>query len=307
VLFDTGSGGVVLPSSACEAKACAAHRRYDRAASASAQDRQGDGSVLVDRPGVHRDTQTVQFGTGELTGVYVSDKVCVGTLCADVRMTTALNETDAPFAAYAFDGILGLGLDADPDASFVQSLVKAKTLRAPVFALFLADSGPSEVTFGGASPRRQAGQLVYFPVTGDAGYWQVDVADLTVGGAKLGVGATPAVLDSGTSQIAGPTNLVVAIVEKIDVPEDCSNLDALPKLGFVLGNKVLELSAADYVDAQDGKCSLALMPMDGPGVLVLGEPFLRKFYTVYDAKDRRVGFAPARQADSVAASLVDIS
>ena len=42
-------------------------------------------------------------------------------------------------------------------------------------------------------------------------------------------------------------------------------------------------------------------------VLVLGEPFLRKFTTVYDAAQRQVGFAPARQANRAAASLVDIS
>jgi hypothetical protein len=38
MLFDTGSGNLILPSTRCESEACKAHRRYDQSASSSARD-----------------------------------------------------------------------------------------------------------------------------------------------------------------------------------------------------------------------------------------------------------------------------
>merc|ERR1712176_1066583 len=51
---------------------------------------------------------------------------------------------------------------------------------------------------------------------------------------------------------------------------------------------------------QEAKCYPTLMPIDlpeplGPKLFILGEPLLRKYYTVYDWGARRVGFGLAFQ------------
>jgi hypothetical protein len=76
VVFDTGSGHLVLPSTMCRSETCLAHRRYKRKASLLAEDIDVDGSTV--RPGQMRDQITVSFGTGEVTGVFVRDRVCLG-------------------------------------------------------------------------------------------------------------------------------------------------------------------------------------------------------------------------------------
>lgn len=76
VVFDTGSGHLVLPSTMCRSESCLSHRRYKRKASLLAQDIDVDGSVV--KPGQMRDQITVSFGTGEVTGVFVRDRVCIG-------------------------------------------------------------------------------------------------------------------------------------------------------------------------------------------------------------------------------------
>merc|ERR1719262_1998974 len=46
VVFDTGSGHVVLPSIECKSKTCLAHRRYNMTASRSAEAINADGTLV---------------------------------------------------------------------------------------------------------------------------------------------------------------------------------------------------------------------------------------------------------------------
>lgn len=292
MLFDTGSGNLILPSTRCASAACQNHARYDMSASSSAR------SVPMEDGG----PVALKFGTGTVDGELVSDRVCVGGLCDTQEFVAATAESDQPFERYVFDGIFGLGLPEmgeGPNCSFLAGIHASKALPSTAFGLFLTDAGQSEITFGGPDSRRHVGEIAYFPVAGEDGYWDVQIRGFAVDHEALpgnGHGCR-AVLDSGTSQIAGPTALIVAIVEKIDVAKDCSNLASLPPISILVGDSVLDLGPEDYVDNANGECELALMPMDVPPpqgpLVVLGEPFLRKYYTVYDFDERRVGFATA--------------
>jgi hypothetical protein len=292
MLFDTGSGNLILPSTRCASAACQKHTRYDMSASSSARAAQTDDGGPV----------TLKFGTGSVDGELVSDRVCVGSICDTQEFVAATSESDQPFERYVFDGIFGLGLpemSEGPNCSFLAGIHASKALPSTAFGLFLTDAGQSEITFGGPDPRRYVGDVAYFPVAGEDGYWDVQIGGFAVDHEALpgnGHGCR-AVLDSGTSQIAGPTALIVAIVEKIDVAKDCSNLATLPTISVLVGDSTLDLDPEDYVDNADGQCELALIPMDVPPpqgpLVVLGEPFLRKYYTVYDFDQRRVGFAAA--------------
>merc|ERR1719488_417580 len=72
----------------------------------------------------------------------------------------------------------------------------------------------------------------------------------------------------------------------------------MPTLGFMVGEHVLNLQPGDYIDQGPDGCEVSLMPLDVPPpngpLFIFGAPFLRKFYTVYDKKNRQVGFAAAR-------------
>ena len=47
-------------------------------------------------------------------------------------------------------------------------------------------------------------------------------------------------VDTGTSLLAGPTEIMEALDEKLDVKSDCSNFDQLPMLGFSINGQVLD-------------------------------------------------------------------
>merc|ERR1719217_1296006 len=71
VVFDTGSGHVVLPSQECHSESCLVHRRYNMNASSSSTAINVDGSVVP--PGELCDQVKIGFGTGSVVGEFVKD------------------------------------------------------------------------------------------------------------------------------------------------------------------------------------------------------------------------------------------
>jgi len=305
VVFDTGSGNLMVPSTYCQSHACTMHKRFDRRASATAEDIEADGQLS--KKGALRDQITVTFGTGEISGVFIQDDVCIGNLCTNVHFVGATEETEDPFASFNFDGVLGLALTPmaqGPDFSVMDHLTKSRALRRPIFSVFLSDSDmeASEITFGDVKEEHMITPMFWSPVTKDTGYWQVQIEDITINNRKQGLCADCQVaVDTGTSQLAGPTDVINDLSKILDVQSDCSNYDELPDLGFVIGENILNLNHQDYVDKGADGCEVSLMPLDVPPpngpLFIFGDPFLRKYYTSYDMENKRVGFATARHLD----------
>lgn len=306
VVFDTGSGNLMLPSTYCKSRACTMHKRFDRKASTTAEDIEADGSAS--KKGAPRDQITVTFGTGEISGVFIKDDVCVGNLCANVHFVGATDETDDPFTSFNFDGVLGLALpemSQGPDFSVMDHLVTSKALKRDLFSVFLSDSDmeASEITFGDIKQDHMASDMFWQPVSKDTGYWQVQIKDITINNQQQHLCKDCQVaVDTGTSQLAGPTEVINDLSSRLNVKSDCSNFKDLPDLGFVIGENILNLKPNDYVDKSSDGCEVSLMPLDVPPpngpLFIFGDPFLRKYYTAYDRQTNKVGFATARHLDS---------
>jgi len=78
VVFDTGSGHVIVPTSLCRTPSCQKHRRYKRKASHTWIDIDHLGNPKIVKPGESRDMLSVAFGTGEVSGVFMREYVCLG-------------------------------------------------------------------------------------------------------------------------------------------------------------------------------------------------------------------------------------
>jgi len=315
VVFDTGSGNLMVPSTYCRSHACTMHKRFNRKDSATAEDIEADGTHA--KKGGLRDQITVTFGTGEISGVFIQDDVCIGSLCTNMKFVGATSETDDPFSSFQFDGVLGLALPEmaqGPSYSLMDHLVQSKALRQNVFSVFLSDSDmeASEITFGALKDEHMASNIFWAPVSRESGYWQVQIEDITIDNKKQSLCQDCQVaVDTGTSQLAGPTDVINDLSKRLDVKSDCSNYKSLPDLGFVVGENILNLKAQDYVDKGPDGCEVSLMALDVPPpngpLFIFGDPFLRKFYTAYDSGNKRVGFATARHMgvpDEAAASLL---
>jgi len=321
-IFDTGSGDLLVPSIRCtESSACLNHRRYNSSASSTssqvawASENQSAADVY------NRDTLHFAFGSGEVWGQLAEDEVCVGgsSICGKARFVETTEESDKPFQSSRWDAVLGLALDlaAAPEFSVMAALLAQNRLPKPVFAFYLGRGlqDGAEVTFGDYNAARAASSFVWVNVS-SPGYWQISLSDLTVGGEALDLGCScdgccQAVIDSGSSVIMGPPFIINLLQQRLNVTEDCSG-KSFPTLGFNMRSRDgeehnLEMKDEDYMDREsaDGVeyCWAHLLPMEDTGrgpVLVLGMPFLRKFYTVFDVQSKVLGFATAHQPNMTA-------
>lgn len=341
VVFDTGSGHLILPSTKCESETCRKHRRYDRAASPNSVDIDYDGTPI--QPGKPRDQLSVSFGTGEVVGEFVEDSVCIGLPsqgnCTKIRVVLANKMTDEPFGLFAFDGVLGLGLGSlalTPQFSFFGQLIGQNPGVKPHFAVYMAhtDEGRSAVSFGGHDPRYASSALEWAPVAmPELGYWQVHIKAVYIGDTVLddcADGGCRAILDTGTSLLGVPRQMSRGMHRMLARPvpgehgdparatADCRSVPG-HEIRFDLGGPQITLGTEDYSrpkpynmtsqGAQQGWelfCRSLLLPVDmqeplGPRVFIWGEPVLRKYYTVYDWGLKRVGFADSVQNPDVPA------
>jgi len=296
VIFDTGSGNLIIPSSQCTGGGCKPHRKYEKNASSTAvpvTNEKGEGS------------SEITFGTGQISGDFFKDKMCLGQgICTDVNFIAADRESTEPFDLIPFDGIMGLGfsdLSMGQGFNIVDDLQAAGALPGGQFSFYLTDGGDSELTFGGYKAENLASDVVWSKVQRES-WWQVAMDDITFNNQPqhLCQNGCQVAVDTGTSMLAGPSDLVDKLNQMVNVRDDCSNFQNLPNIGFQMGNQVLNLKPDDYIDRDSSSCSFSLMALDVPPpkgpVFIFGDPFLRRFVTIFDRKNSRVGFAVAKHS-----------
>jgi len=312
VVYDTGSGNLIVPKSDCNSKACLLHDTFREDASSTLQPVNCWGKPA----GQKRDQVTITFGTGHITGTCVKDKICIGNACTVGNFITATEESTQPFSSFRFDGVFGLaltGMAQTPEFSVMSGLLQHTSLKRPMFSVFLSevDGETSEITFGDVINDHMASELFWVPIKGKYGYWEVQIEDITLDGKRQQICKDCRVaVDTGTSQLAGPSDIINELKAVLSVHSDCSNFLSLPKLGFIIGGHILSLTSADYVGNYGSYCDTSLMelnvpPPKGP-LFVFGIPFLQRYYSVYDEQNGRVGFAVAKHKGQTPEALVQV-
>eukprot|EP00927_Polykrikos_kofoidii_P041667 TRINITY_DN3551_c0_g1_i1.p1 TRINITY_DN3551_c0_g1~~TRINITY_DN3551_c0_g1_i1.p1 ORF type:complete len:432 (+),score=45.28 TRINITY_DN3551_c0_g1_i1:70-1365(+) len=330
VVFDTGSAHLCVPSSKCESPTCKKHKAFRQEESASAMSINQDGEeVQANDP--NRDEVAISYGTGSLDGEVVRETVCLSDprtasqICTQARVILATVMSENPFSEFAFDGVLGLGLDSlalNPEFSIFGTLVAQHPQKQPRFGVYLSrdDRVSSEISFGGHDEKRIASELMWATVfRPELGYWLLHIDSVRVGNEILDFcrdGGCSAVMDTGTSLFGVPRdvsqNMNIQLARVLDGnPDqfDCRDHPG-PDIVIRMGGVELTLGPEDYsrpaglrvVNKTSEKaqfvCRAQLLPVShaeplGRKAWILGEPILRKYYSVFDWKNRRVGFAPS--------------
>jgi len=260
VVFDTGSGHVVLPSSECKSESCMEHKRYSVAASPSATAINVDGSRVP--AGKLCDQVTIGFGTGSVTGQFVREQVCfVAGECVEMNIVEAVEMSVQPFKSFLFDGIFGLGLNKlslSPAFSFLSTMKSKGKVVDPWFGVYLSDGEngeESEIALGGSNPLRYQGDLRWAKVAmPEKGHWQIAIRAIRIGNQTMSVcedGTCRGIVDTGTSHLGIPGTAIQEITDLLTFPvedtvSNCQDTEGI-KMEIDLGSFTLELFPRNYM------------------------------------------------------------
>jgi len=297
VIFDTGSSDLWVAGSTCDSS-CGRHAKYNSAKSSTYV---ANGTAF-----------DIMYGSGPVSGYESIDTMSTGGITVANQEFAEVTDASGLGAAYKlgkFDGILGLAfptLSVNQVPTVFENMQTQGLIPANEFAFYLGktDGAKGELTLGGTDPAHYTGDITYVPLKA-ATYWEITLGGLSVAGVQyVPTEGQNAIVDSGTSILTGPADVVKSIAESIgakmviegEYMVDCAKPD-LPNLDFSIAGKVYSLAPADYLIPDGDMCLFGMMGLDIPrptGPLwILGDVFMRKYYTVFDVANTRVGFALA--------------
>lgn len=294
VILDTGSSNLWVPSKKCTSIACFLHTKYDSSASSTYKK---NGTEFE-----------IRYGSGSMEGFVSQDTMTIGDLTIKNQLfAEATKEPGLAFAFGKFDGILGLGyptIAVNHITPPFQEMINQKLIDEPVFTFRLGDSEEDggEAVFGGIDTSHYTGKIDYVPVRRKA-YWEVELEQVKFGDEVLELDNTGAAIDTGTSLIALPTDIAEMLNAQIGATKSwngqytvpCEKVPSLPDLSFYFNGKAYPIKGTDYILNVQNTCISAFTGMDinlpWGSLWIIGDVFLRRYFTVYDAGRNAVGFA----------------
>ncbi|XP_066042943.1 pepsin A-like isoform X2 [Chamaea fasciata] len=291
VVFDTGSSNLWVPSVYCSSPACRNHNRFNPAES----------STFLST----NDTLFIAYGTGSMTGVLGYDTVNVAGI--NVRnQVFGLAETEpGDFFYYTpFDGILGLAFPsiASSGATPVfDNMMMENLVDRNLFSVYLSRDGQggSFVLFGAIDPYYTTRGISWIPLSAET-YWQITMESVSINGSPVACSSgCQAIVDTGTTLLAVPIRAFRTLMRLFGASSSgeisCEGVSRLPNLIFHIHGKEFPVPPRAYVLRSNGYCTLGLQGMDTPteeGELwILGDVFIREYYTVFDRANNKVGLS----------------
>ncbi|KAF7846380.1 hypothetical protein BT93_L4481 [Corymbia citriodora subsp. variegata] len=296
--FDTGSSDFWVFSTLLPSSESAGHTLYNASASKHSSLESGE-------------TWSINYGDGSgASGVIYSDRVVLAGVTATSQAVEAATSVSSAFTSDTQnDGLVGLAFDGLNTASpskvptFFQTV--QKSLFEPVFASALRHNAAGTYDFGWIDPSKYTGKITYTPVSNSSGYWEI-----TANGYAVGSGATvseslTSIVDTGTTLIYMPDDLLNAYYSQVNGSSDSSDAggwifpcDAtLPDISFEIGSKEFTVpgSYINYSPYTDDTCYGGMQSSDGFPFNVLGDVFIKSQYIVWAPTVPQMGFAaPSR-------------
>eukprot|EP00529_Nitzschia_sp_RCC80_P021258 CAMPEP_0113521824 /NCGR_PEP_ID=MMETSP0014_2-20120614/44858_1 /TAXON_ID=2857 /ORGANISM="Nitzschia sp." /LENGTH=413 /DNA_ID=CAMNT_0000419833 /DNA_START=41 /DNA_END=1282 /DNA_ORIENTATION=- /assembly_acc=CAM_ASM_000159 len=300
VIFDTGSSNLWIPKvgcSHCGIPFIGQKHKFDHDKSSTYTE---DGSDFE-----------IMYGSGSVKGFFSLDDVLLADdIVINAQKFAEVTDAGGLGMAYSlgkFDGILGMGFSSisiGGAPTVFENAIKQNKVDQPIFSFYLGDNGPGELTFGGYDSSKFEGELQSVKLDA-ATYWQITLDSVKAGDySEESSDKITAIVDSGTSLITGPKAEISKIAAAVGATPnimgeytiDCKNLDEIPDIVFTIGGNDYTVPGKKAVIQAQGTCLFAFMGMDFPAPgpqWILGDVFMREYYTVFNYVDKTIAFAKA--------------
>ncbi len=291
MLVDSGAANTWVMGTACKTKACIAHNTFGPE----------DSTTLK----MTKTPWNVTYGTGQVSGVVVSDEVSMAGFTLPLSFGSA-SVTSEDFLSYPMDGILGLGRSKSNVMgvpTVMEALSSARLLKEKILGINLqrnADGATDGVVnFGAVDPSKYTGDLSYTNSISKDGLWEVPVEDAGVDGRGSGFSGKTAIIDTGTSFVLLPPNdakKLLAPIPNIKPSGESFSLPCSTKavLQFTFSGVTYNVSTKDYIGKPVAggdlcNCNIIGRQTFGPNQWLIGDAFLKNVYTVFDFDKNRIG------------------
>jgi hypothetical protein len=283
VIPDTGSSNLWMYSSKCTSLVCKSHDKYD-----------ADSSKTYEASG---NKFAISYGSGDIAGFESRDVAQLGNAVATMGFGEIQSASGIAFYASQMSGILGLAYDSI-SVNSLPTFITSSNLVDKSFSFYLhLDTEKSYMTIPGFDENAMNGQEFQFHDVIEKKYFSLNLTGLKQGSTFIGADGYKAVIDSGTSVLVGPKSLVDKLNANIRVKLTCRGIEDLPNITFQIDGIDYVLTPEDYVlkITSEGvtECKNSIMSSDFPDdfkYFILGDTFMRKYYSYFDMNNHRVGF-----------------
>lgn len=218
------------------------------------------------------------------------------------------------------DGILGLGFSQNKLVTIIDNMKHQGLIEKRVFSFYLKPVNdeknyfPNQFTLGDYDERliQNEKSLVYCKVT-HSFRWAVDLISISLQkdseNEKLFFSSrTKALIDSGTSLNAfsrEAINNLWKLFKKKGINCNLSkglmmcnekNLENYPNILINLCGNNMILNPIDYIQIYEEFSLVLIQSIDlDEDLIILGDVFMRKYYTIFDLDEKKIGFGLANQ------------
>ncbi|KAG8132123.1 hypothetical protein E2320_010001 [Naja naja] len=222
----------------------------------------------------------------------------------------SVEEPTNPFYYSNFDGILGLtNPTPNTEESLLYQMMSQNQISEPIFSFYFSRQPTvqygGELILGGIDPQMYTGEITWAPMT-DQGYWQIGIEEFAIGNTATGwcSEGCQGIVDTGTFLLTIPQQYITDFLQSVNAANygsdrvDCNDVQNMPTIIFFINGSQFPLPPSAYVANDNGNCYIAIEPTyvsssTGQPLWILGDVFLKEYYSIFDMKNNRVGLAPS--------------
>jgi hypothetical protein len=301
VLFDTGSADLFVIGYECDSPACSRKLKYN--------------SYLDDSyKAIELPFHVEYVGDTFAKGSRATTDIIIGSLSVETQDFGLVDTISDNFADLSLVGIMGMALSSaseNEQLTPVTNLINSKALDQPQFSFMLgrdADKTPSELTIGGSNPARyDANSLTWTDLAdNNQGFWKIPLDDCFVSDQPLGFQDRIGSIDTGSASIIMPPADAKTLYGKIpkSVALDKGFYSIPCETNIVIGLRfsgmTWNMDHRDFVLKEGENCFGSIQGIDtgSDTTWIIGIPFLKNVYSIFDQGEFRVGFATLRAFSS---------
>ncbi|GBE80703.1 Aspartic protease [Sparassis crispa] len=256
---------------------------------------------------------SVTYGEGRVSGTLVQDRVAAGGLVVPTQAFLAVSSESYDFADEPSAGLLGLAFGSiarSKRPTLFENLLSDKQIPVGAFAVHLerGQASGSEVCFGCYDATKTTGTVRWNPLISQT-YWSILMDGVSpISGQSISTNLTAAI-DTGTSLIYVPDDVADQFYALIPGSQSTTEFGAgfytFPcasalDISLSFSGNSFSVNMLDFnlgrttAGSPDCVGGILALGSDFPSDLaIVGDEFLKSWYSVFDYAGLRVGFAPS--------------